>query len=345
MDQLYMLKAFVAARKHGSFSKAAEALGVTTGSISKAISKLEADIHTRLFHRTTRSIALTEEAQSYYQTCCRLLEDLEEANRRITHERGGDSGRLRLVVHPMVVGGTLSRFVCGYRAIAPNVRLTLSVQERAVNVCDGHVDMAIVPSHLIDQSTVIRRKLWTSSNVLVACPAYLRKNGTPTAANDLSNHLLLQSSRSRQQSAGSIGLIEDGQRLTVCPMSSMDGDEALLRTAALAGVGIAVLPAAMIQEDLKAGDLVEVLPECRTVEEDVEVCLFYSHRDLLPVRHRIFVDFCAEFFRALDVRREREALTIVSDLEQTRTRRLAAVDGRAAQPQYAGRHGSKQLMQ
>ena len=298
MDQLYMLKAFVAAGKRGSFSKAAEALGVTTGSISKAISKLEADIHTRLFHRTTRSIALTEEAQSYYLACCRLLEDLEEANRRIIHERGGDGGRLRLVVHPMLVGETLSRVVSGYRAIAPNVSLTLSVQERAVNVCDGHVDMAIVPSHLIDQSTVIRRKLWTSSNVLVACPGYLRKNGTPIVATDLSNHLLLQNRRSRQQSTGALGLIEDGQRISISPMSSMDGDEALLRTAALAGVGIAVLPARMVQEDLEAGDLVAVLPECQTSEEDVEICLFYSHRDLLPVRHRLFVDFCTEFFRA-----------------------------------------------
>ena len=95
MDQLYMLRAFVSAAQHQSFSKAATSLGVTTGSISKAIAKLEASIQTRVLHRTTRSVTLTEEAQSYYLSCCRLLEELDEANRRIMREREVDSGKLR----------------------------------------------------------------------------------------------------------------------------------------------------------------------------------------------------------------------------------------------------------
>src|ERR1700677_1719499 len=149
MDQLYMLRAFVAATQHKSFSKAAASLGVTTGSISKAIAKLEAAIQTRVLHRTTRSVTLTEEAQAYYLSCCRLLEELDEANRRITQEREVDSGKLRLVVHPMLVSETFARLVSSYHVVAPNVNLTVSVQESAVNLYDGHYDIAIVPPHQV----------------------------------------------------------------------------------------------------------------------------------------------------------------------------------------------------
>ena len=81
-------------------------------------------------------------------------------------------------------------------------------------------------------------------------------------------------------------------------MSSMDGNEVLLRAAALTGTGIATLPETMVREDIDMGHLVHILPECTTSDSNVEICLFYSHRELLPARLRTFVDFCAEFFRA-----------------------------------------------
>lgn len=297
MDQLYMLRAFVAATQYRSFSKAAASLGVTTGSISKAIAKLEASIQTRVLHRTTRTVTLTEAAQSYYLSCCRLLEELDEANRRIAQEREVDSGRLRLVVHPMLVSETFSRLVSSYHAIAPNVNLMVSVQEGPVNLYDGHFDIAILPPHLVEQSAVIRRTLSKSSKVMVAAPGYLDKYGIPGGAAELSGHFLLLDPQLRQKGTNFIELLEDGRRVSVLPMSSMDGNEVLLRAAALTGTGIAALPEAMIRDDIAMGHLVQVLPECATSDSGVEICLFYSHRELLPARFRTFVDFCTEFFR------------------------------------------------
>src|ERR1700748_131478 len=92
-----MLRAFVAAAQYRSFSKAAEALGVSCGAISKAVVRLQRATHTRLLHRTTRSVVLTEEAQHYYCSCRRLLEELDEANHRIMHGHELGGGRLRLV--------------------------------------------------------------------------------------------------------------------------------------------------------------------------------------------------------------------------------------------------------
>jgi DNA-binding transcriptional LysR family regulator len=299
MDQLYMLRAFVAVVQHRSFSKAAASLGVTTSSISKAIARLEASIQTRILYRTTRSVLVTEAAQSYYLSCRRLLEELDEANRRITQEREIDSGRLRLVVHPMLVSRTFARLVSDYHAIAPNVNLMVSVQEEAVNLYDGHFDMAILPPHLVEQSAVIRRTLSRSPHIFVAAPGYLDQCGTPEAASELTNHFLLLNPASRQKSTNFIDLLESGKTVSVLPMSSMNGNEVLLRAAALTGAGIATLPEAMVREDIAMGHLMHVLPQCSTSESGVELCLFYSHRELLPVRLRTFVDFCTEFFRTV----------------------------------------------
>jgi DNA-binding transcriptional LysR family regulator len=299
MDQLYMLRAFVAAARHRSFSKAGESLGVTTGSISKAIAKLEASVQTRLLHRTTRSVSVTEAAKEYYLTCCRLLEELDEANRRITQEREADRGVLRLAVHPMLVNSTLSRLLGDYRSIAPNVNLIVSAQEHTVSLLDGEFDMAILPPHLVEQSAVIRRTLWTSPYILVASRQYLEQYGTPASASELSHHFLLLDTELGRQESGFVDLTEAGKGVSVLPRSSMEGNEGMLRAAALTGAGIAILPEAVVREDLAAGDLEQVLPRCSTAGGGAEFCLFYSHRELLPARLRTFVDFCTEFFQSL----------------------------------------------
>jgi len=316
MDQLYMLRAFVAAARHRSFSKAAASLGVTTGSISKAIAKLEANVQTRVLHRTTRFVSLTDAAQPYYLSCCRLLEELDEANRRITQEREVDSGRLRLAVHPMLVSETFSRLVSSYLAIAPNVNLMVSVQEGPVNLYDSPFDMAILPPHLVEQSAVIRRTLSKSPRILVAAPDYLKQYGAPKAASELSNHFLLLDPESRQKGADIIDLVEDGKRVSVFPMSSMDGNEVLLRAAALTGTGIATLPEAMVREDIAMGRLTHVLPECSAADSDVEICLFYAHRELMPARLRTFVDFCVEFFREAGRPGPDDAGTVLQSLDR-----------------------------
>ncbi|MBT2794277.1 LysR family transcriptional regulator [Paraburkholderia strydomiana] len=298
MDQLYMLRAFVAAARYQSFSKAAESLNVTTGSVSKAIAKLEGCIQTRVLLRTTRSVSLTEAGQPYYLSCCRLLEELDEANYRIARSREVDGGKLRLIVHPMLLSETFSRLLQGYHAIAPNVNLMVSVQDVSANLYGGQFDVAILPPHLVEQSAVIRRTLSTSQRIFVAAPAYLEQYGVPNAAADLVHHFLLLDSDSRKKGVDVVRLLESGRPVTVSPMSSMDGNEILLRAAALMGTGIAALPETMVREDIDAARLTHILPLCTTSESKVEICLFYSHRDLLPARLRTFVDYCTQFFRS-----------------------------------------------
>ena len=329
MDQLYMLRTFVAVVEHRSFSKAALSLGVTTSSISKAINRLEADIQTRILHRTTRSVSVTETAQSYYLSCRRLLADLDEANRRVTREREIDSGNLRLVVHPMLMGKIFSRLVSDYHAIAPNVTLMVSVRDEAVNMYDGRFDMAILPSHLVEQSAVIRRTLFRSPRIFVAAPGYLEQRGTPEFASELTNHFLLLDPASSQKNTSSIDLLENGNTVSVLPMSTMNGNEVLLRAAALTETGIAILPEAMVREDIAMGHLTQILPRCSMSADGIELCLFYSHRELLPARLRTFVDFCTGFFRTIAPNIPNEKTTALGHHVYPAGARLARADGRA----------------
>ncbi|MEX3859494.1 LysR family transcriptional regulator [Paraburkholderia sp. BR10923] len=321
MDQLYMLRAFVAAARYQSFSKAAESLNVTTGSVSKAIARLEECVQTRVLLRTTRSVSLTDAAHSYYLICCRLLEELDEANRRIAMEHEVNGGKLSLVVHPMLVNGVFPRFVRRYRAIAPHVNLMVSVQDHPANLFDGRFDIAILPPQLVEQSTVIRRTLAHSPRILVAAPAYLEQYGAPESAAQVANHFLLIDPETRKKNAEFIDLYEGVRKVSVLPMSSMEGDQLLLRAAALEGTGIATLPETMVRDDIDRGDLVHVLPECTASESSIEICLFYAHRELISARIRMFVDFCTEFFRAparsavIDVMRVPRPAVRTKDLE------------------------------
>jgi DNA-binding transcriptional LysR family regulator len=129
----------------------------------------------------------------------------------------------------------------------------------------------------------------------------------------------------RQKGTNFIELLENGKRVSVLPMSSMDGNEVLLRAAALTGMGIATLPEAMVREDIAAGHLTHILPQCSTSESGFEICLFYSHRELLPVRLRTFVDFCTEFFRSVPRHISNERAAISKRLEHNVDQMLTTV--------------------
>jgi DNA-binding transcriptional LysR family regulator len=105
----------------------------------------------------------------------------------------------------------------------------------------------------------------------------------------------------------------------------MDGNEVLLRAAALTGTGIATLPEAMVREDIAIGHLTHILPQCSTSGSGVEICLFYSHRELLPARLRNFVDFCTEFFRPVTRNIPNEIATISQPLDHNADRMLTTV--------------------
>jgi DNA-binding transcriptional LysR family regulator len=200
----------------------------------------------------------------------------------------------------------------------------ISVHDGLVSLYDGQFDIALLPPNLVEQSAVIRRTLSQSTRIWVASPGYLAQHGTPGRAVDLSAHFLLFDPKAWRKGSCFVELVEAGRQVTVLPQASMDGNEVMLRAAALAGTGIAMLPELMIREDLAAGHLVPILPDCGVPESDAEICIFYSHRELLPTRFRTFVDFCTEFFRAERMQKSSRAVESLAPVLRPRPSLVAA---------------------
>jgi DNA-binding transcriptional LysR family regulator len=297
MDQLTTLRAFVTTARLQSFNKAARTLGVSCCAVSRAIADLEARVQTRLLYRTTRTVILTEDARNYFHSCVRLLDELDEAHRRITHEQCANAGELRVVVHPMVAPEMLSRLVCEYRATAPDVRVVVSVSDCPVNLLDGTFDMGILPPDLVDQASVIRRTLQLSQRVLVASPIYLAASGPIDSVDNLEDHTILMNGDRRERGDGVLEMVHWGRRLAVRASTVIEGSDLILRACALAGMGIAWIPEETVAADLAGGQLRRVLSNDGFDDTPVELCLFYPEREFTSARCRSLIELCVRLFR------------------------------------------------
>jgi DNA-binding transcriptional LysR family regulator len=296
MDQLTTLRAFVTTARLQSFNKAARTLGVSCCAVSRAIADLEARVQTRLLYRTTRTVTLTEDARNYFHSCVRLLDELDEAHRRITHERCTNAGELRVVVHPMLAPEMLSRLIGEYRATAPDVRLVVNVSDCPVNLLDGTFDMGILPPDLVDQASVIRRTLTLSQRVLVASPAYLAASSPLDSIDDLEYHAILMNGDRRDRGDGAFEMFHCGRRLAVRASTVIEGSDLVLRTYALEGMGIASIPEETVAADLAGGQLQRVLSNDGFDYSAVELCLFYPEREFTSARCRSLIELCVRLF-------------------------------------------------
>src|ERR687896_1489157 len=171
----------------GSLSAAARDLGMSPALVSRRLASLEARLGVRLVNRTTRSLPLTDEGSAYYETCTRLLAEIQEADAAVSAGRAEPRGILRVAL-PAAFGNQhvaplIPRFVERY----PDVQLALSLSDRTVNVVEEGFDLAIRIADLAD-SSLAARKLAPNRRVVCASPAYLRRHGAPHAPEDLVRH-------------------------------------------------------------------------------------------------------------------------------------------------------------
>ncbi|SME97971.1 DNA-binding transcriptional regulator, LysR family [Tistlia consotensis] len=300
-DHLAAMAVFAQVVESGGFSLAGRQLGLSKSAVSKAVARLEDHLGTRLINRTTRKLSLTEAGRSFYEGCRRMLAEAEAAERAVTHLTDAPRGVLRLNA-PMSFGvrhlsPCLGEFMGGY----PELEIDLTLEDRRVDLVEEGYDLAIRIGVMPDSSLVARR-LGPNPRVICAAPAYLERRGVPTRPEALSGHDCLlyhyQTSgdswrlRPRRAPDGS-----GGGEVTVRVKGRLkvnNGDS--LREAALAGLGIAHLPAFIICEDLDAGRLVPLLEDYDDVADGGVYAVYPASRNLSP-KVRVFIDFLAERFQ------------------------------------------------
>lgn len=256
MDSLTSLAVFVQVAETRSFVVAGRQLGVSASAIGKSIARLEEKLGTRLFHRSTRSVALTAEGMLFLERSRRILAELEAAQQELSQANSAPRGRLRLsfpLVSPLVLP-LLSRFMQAH----PDIELDLDFSDRMVDVIDEGFD-AVVRTGEPSDSRLTVRKLGNFHSMLVASPSYLARHGTPTSAAELSHHRCLHyrfpNSGKLEVWARTNTALPELQLPTTMICNNMETRLCF----ALQGLGIAYLPDFAIAAHLHSGDLQPIL--------------------------------------------------------------------------------------
>ena len=293
MDRMAAIEAFVKVSETKSFTEAAARLGQSKSAISRHITALESELGARLFHRSTRTLALTEAGQSYYERMARILSDVEEANRAVTQLQAAPRGRLR-VNAPMSFGflhlaGILPDFMERY----PEVSIDLVMNDRFVDLVDEGFDVALRIGGMAD-SSLIAKKLGPVRRVICASPDYLDKRGVPLTPDDLRTHDCLCNTNGPSPYEWSFIHPEGGAWAVDVRggITANNGDA--LRVAALKGLGLTLLPTFIVVADLQAGNLVTVLDQYMVQKLSMHA-VYPTSRHLSP-KVRAFVDFLFERF-------------------------------------------------
>lgn len=274
----------------GSFTAAAQALGMPKSSVSKKVADLEERLGTRLLQRTTRSLGLTDAGRVYFERCARIVAEVEEAEHAVLELQAAPRGLLRASV-PLSFG-ILGSIVAGFLDENPEVRVEVVCTDRLVDLARDGFDVAIRAGELTDSSLVARR-LGTMKRVLVAAPAYLQQRGRPASPEELASHACIAFGGGATPELWSLQHSDERRDIRVSPRCTANDFEMVL-DAARAGLGVAWVLDFLAAADLREGRLAHVLPEWCSVELPVHA-VYPTTRHVSPKVIR-FIDCLRDHF-------------------------------------------------
>jgi DNA-binding transcriptional LysR family regulator len=268
----------------GSFTAAADQLDMPKSTVSRKVSELEGRLNARLLQRTTRKLSLTDVGRTYYDYCARIVAEIEDAERAVGRLQNAPRGLLRVTCIPD--SAFLAPIIADYLKRYPEVALELVCTTRPVDLVEERFDLGIRAGALPD-STLIARSLGLVNWLLVAAPAYLRKRGRPRFPADLAKHDCLffgpglADVGPRLEKDGDVVQLMVSPRMTVTEMG-------ILHAVAMAGLGIALLPAFQCVDQLRARGLEHVLRDWNAPSVPLQA-VYPSTRHLSP-KVKTFVD-------------------------------------------------------
>lgn len=286
LDHLGDVRAFVRVADAASFTLAAERLGISRSAVGKCITRLEQSLATRLVHRTTRSVSLTEEGKLFYEHAMRILCEADDAEAALAQRNQTPKGRLRLDV-PVALGRLhllpmLQRFLAKWPGLEADVSFSDGYRDL---VAEG-IDVAIRIGGPTD-SRLIRQVLAQHRFVTCAAPAYLERRGMPRALDDLPHHDKIVFTHANGVVPWRYRANGEDREMGVRGNLRLNNTEAI-RDAALAGLGIVQLGAFLVGKDIKDGKLIPVLAEFG--REESPVCAVYPTRRNLSPKVRLFIE-------------------------------------------------------
>ncbi|MCV2879300.1 LysR family transcriptional regulator [Sedimentimonas flavescens] len=260
MDKLSVMQAFRRIVERGSFARAAEDLGVSPALLSREIKLLEESLGSSLLTRTTRAMSLTDAGRLYYDEASSILDAVASVETRIRDGAGAVRGHLKVNASSSFGQTVISPILPEFLEAHPDLRLSLSLDDRIVDMIEGGFDVSIRILPAMPDSSLIARKIGTMRQRIFAAPAYLDQAGAPERPQDIAGHrvigFLLADHLTKWALLGPSGAII----LDLDPAIRV-GNSLVLRDLLIAGQGIGTLPDFVSNEPERRGELVRVLPE------------------------------------------------------------------------------------
>jgi DNA-binding transcriptional LysR family regulator len=296
MDKIHAMQLFIRVAELESFSRAADTLGLPKGSVSRQIQALENQLGTRLLHRTTRRVQLTQDGMVYYERAKDVLSNLDELDGMFQHDPTSISGKLRVDMPVGVARNLVIPRLPTFLQQYPGIELELSSSDRLVDVIREGFDCVVRVGTLKD-SGLIARPLGKLSIVNCASPQYLSRFGYPETLNDLADHALVHYAVNLGVRPPGFEAVLDNAThwIKTGGVLTVNSTETY-HAACLAGLGIIQVPRVGVREALRNGKLVEILPQYRA--EPMPVSLIYPHRRNLSRRVHLFMEWLTGVMKA-----------------------------------------------
>jgi DNA-binding transcriptional LysR family regulator len=291
-DRLSGVDVFVAAVEAGGFAAAGERLHLTRSAVAKAIARIEERLDVRLFHRTTRSLGLTEDGQTYYERCIRALEELRAGEAALESGRREPAGRLRVSAPVHLGRHCVAPVLAKVAAQHAKLELELSLSDRPVDLIEDGFDLAIRTGNIGDGAGLMTRTIGLQRMTVCGAPTYLARHGRPERLDDLAHHSGIAYGRAGQIRSWEFPAGEGKTLVEATPPSRLRFDDIeAVADAAEAGHGLAWVPSWLIRDQVRSGTLIPLL-------SDVPSIVFVTHAiwpetPHLPLRVRFAIDALA----------------------------------------------------
>lgn len=288
MDRFRAIEVFLAIAEHGSLTAAARALGGSLPSVVRTLAAYEASLKVRLFNRTTRRVTLTEEGRQHLAHCRDLMERLRASEEALASGASEPQGHLTITA-PVPFGQLhVAPVVTKFSARHPQLRCTVLLLDRMVNLLEEGIDVGIRIGRLED-SSLVSQPLGAIRRVVVASPAFLKKHGTPRHPRDLLRFPCVRNVAARDWA----GFQENGRALRVPVRGMLEFNHVFPAVqACVDGAGLGMFFSYQVDALVAAGKLRVVLAKFEQPPRPISIV--YPHARLLPARTRAFIDFARQ---------------------------------------------------
>lgn len=284
---------FVKVVEHGGFSQAGTALGIPKSKLSRRVADLEQKLNVSLIYRSTRQFHVTDIGQVFYQQCKNVVEEADIAHELICSVQTHPKGTIKLSCPVTLLQVYLQDLLIDFMEKYPDIDVQILAVNRPVDVISEGLDLALrVRSLPLDDSGMMMKVLGYSQRILVANPSVFREKGAPSTPEQLVDYPILANTEHSQRYTLYLKNSDDLSVTVHVTPKLATTDILTLYRAAVRGLGIARLPKGVVEQELKSGELVEVLPQWQFLE-DIIHAVYPSRKGLLPAV-QLFLTYLAE---------------------------------------------------